>query len=154
MFIRVVSLGPLYNFASASEITRGIWKVSCYLTTTKYSISGTVCIFSGMLYISMKVKIVDECAFASNQSLLSPTIWWRHQLGTFTMLLALCARNSPVNNKFPSQWPVMQSFDSFSFCTWTNGWVNKCDAGDLKYHHNHDIMNGVDSVWKVWGLQS
>ena len=37
--------------------------------------------------------------------------WWRHQMETFCALLAFCAGNSPVTGEFPSQRPVMRSFD-------------------------------------------
>ena len=39
--------------------------------------------------------------------------WWRHQMETFSALLAICAGNSPVTGEFPSQRPVTQSFDVF-----------------------------------------
>ena len=39
--------------------------------------------------------------------------WWRHQIETFSALLALCAGNSHVTGEFPSQRPVTQSFDVF-----------------------------------------
>ena len=39
--------------------------------------------------------------------------WWRHQMETFSGLLALCAGNSPVTREFPSQMPVTRSFDIF-----------------------------------------
>ena len=39
----------------------------------------------------------------------SPT-WWRHQMETFSALLAPCAGNPPVTGGFPSQRPVMRSF--------------------------------------------
>ena len=39
--------------------------------------------------------------------------WWRHQMETFSALLALCAGNSPVTGEFPSQMPVTRSFDVF-----------------------------------------
>ena len=42
----------------------------------------------------------------------TPT-WWRHQIETFSALLALCVGNSPVTGEFPSQRPVTQSFDVF-----------------------------------------
>ena len=42
-----------------------------------------------------------------------PTSWWRHQMETFSALLVLCAGNSPVPGEFPSQRPVMRSFDVF-----------------------------------------
>ena len=44
----------------------------------------------------------------------SPHIaWWRHQMETFSALLALFAGNSPVTGKFPSQRLVTQSIDIF-----------------------------------------
>ena len=39
--------------------------------------------------------------------------WWRHQMETFSALLALCAGNSPVTGEFPAQSPVTRSFDVF-----------------------------------------
>ena len=39
--------------------------------------------------------------------------WWRHQMETFSALLAICAGNSPVPGEFPSQRPVTRSFDVF-----------------------------------------
>ena len=52
--------------------------------------------------------------------------WWRHQMETFSALLAICAGNSPVPGEFPTQRPVTRSFDvSFylrpnkhSWCWW------------------------------------
>ena len=37
--------------------------------------------------------------------------WWRHQMETFSALLAICAGNSPVPGEFPAQRPVTQSFN-------------------------------------------
>ena len=39
--------------------------------------------------------------------------WWRHQMETFSALLALCAGNSSVTGEFPSQRPVTRSFEVF-----------------------------------------
>ena len=39
--------------------------------------------------------------------------WWRHQMETFSALLALCAGSSPVSGEFPAQRPVTRSFDVF-----------------------------------------
>ena len=39
--------------------------------------------------------------------------WWRHQMDTFSALLAICAGNSPVTGEFPAQRPVTRSFDVF-----------------------------------------
>ena len=39
--------------------------------------------------------------------------WWRHQMETFSALLAICARNSSVSIEIPAQRPVTRSFDIF-----------------------------------------
>ena len=62
--------------------------------------------------------------------------WWRHQMETFSALLAICAGNSPVPGEFPAQRPVTRSFDVF-FCVSINGWVNNRGAGDLRRHRAH-----------------
>ena len=41
------------------------------------------------------------------------TAWWRHQMETFSALLAICAENSPVPGEFPAQRPVTRNFDVF-----------------------------------------
>ena len=39
--------------------------------------------------------------------------WWCHQMETFSVLLVLCAGNSPVTGEFPAQRSVTRSFDVF-----------------------------------------
>ena len=39
--------------------------------------------------------------------------WWRHQMETFSTLLAICAGNSSVPGDFLAQRPVTRSFDVF-----------------------------------------
>ena len=39
--------------------------------------------------------------------------WWRHQMETFSALLAICAGNSPVTSELTAQRPVTWSFDVF-----------------------------------------
>ena len=50
--------------------------------------------------------------------------WWRHQMDTFSALLAFCAVNSPVTGKFPAQRPVTRSFDVY-FDLRPNKWLSK-----------------------------
>ena len=40
--------------------------------------------------------------------------WWRHQIETFSALLAFCVGTSLITGKFPTQRPVTRSFDVFS----------------------------------------
>ena len=54
--------------------------------------------------------------------------WWRHQMETFSALLAICAGNSPVTDEFPAQRPVTRSFDVF-FDLHPNKWLSKQSWG-------------------------
>ena len=58
--------------------------------------------------------------------------WWRHQMETFSALLALCAGKSPVpvNSPHKGQWRGALIF-SFNYA-WINDWVNNLEAGDLR----------------------
>ena len=50
-----------------------------------------------------------------NQIKVVPDWWWRHQMETFSALLALCAGNSPVTSEFSAQRPVTRSFYVFFY---------------------------------------
>ena len=68
---------------------------------------------------------------------------------TFSTLLALCARNSPVAGEFhhKGQW---HGALMFFICAWTNGWVNNQFAFDLKHHrtpYDVTIMHLENNVW-------
>ena len=52
----------------------------------------------------------------SKYTLISfPDPWWRHQMETFSALLALCVGNSPVTGEFSAQRSVTRSFDVFVY---------------------------------------
>ena len=50
---------------------------------------------------------------AGYQTQMTLNHWWRHQMETFSALLALCSGSSPVSGDFPVQRPVTRSFDVF-----------------------------------------
>ena len=54
--------------------------------------------------------------------------WWRHQMETFSALLAICAGNSPGGTKAIDA----ELWCFFFICVWIIGWVNNCEAGDLR----------------------
>ena len=53
---------------------------------------------------------------------------WRHQMDAFSVLLAVCAGNSPVPGEFPAQETVTRSFDVF-FDLHPNKQLNKQSWG-------------------------
>ena len=65
------------------------------------------------------------------------TPWWRHQMETFSVLLALCAGNSPITGEFPAQRPVTRSFDVSFDRAWINCWVNNPETSDLRRYRVH-----------------
>ena len=82
--------------------------------------------------------------------------WWRHQMETFSMLLALCVGNSPATGEFPAQRPVTPSFDVFfdlrpnkrlSEQSW--GWCFEMPLCSL-WHHCNDNYDWATIVKKFW----
>ena len=73
----------------------------------------------------------------------------RHQMETFSALLAICAGNSLVTG----QWRGTLMFSLT--CAWINGWVNNHEAGDLRRHRAHyDVIvmvNDNPPAHQVWG---
>ena len=63
---------------------------------------------------------------------ISVSPWWRHQMETFSALLAIFAGNSPVPE---GQWRGALMFSLI--WVWINGWVNNREAGDLRRHRAH-----------------
>ena len=65
--------------------------------------------------ICPKTEILYACviSFAIAYWELHDDAWWCHQMETFSVLLAICAGNSPVTGEFPTQRRVTQSFDVF-----------------------------------------
>ena len=61
-----------------------------------------------------------------------PASWWRHQMETFSALLALSAGNSPVTGEFPQQRPVARSFDVFVDLRLNKQLIEQSWAGDLR----------------------
>ena len=63
--------------------------------------------------------------------------WWRHQMETFSTLLAICpgTHRPPVNSPHKGQW--RGDFMVFFIYAWINSWVNNSETGDLRRHCAH-----------------
>ena len=106
-----------------------IWQSQTHkITSSPYSMEYSIYIYHSYLYLGVEILASWKTFHYT---------WWRHQMETFSALLAICAGNSPVSGEFPSQRPVTRSFDFFLICTWINGWVNNRKAGDLRCHRVH-----------------
>ena len=83
-------------------------------------------------------------------SLMSILPWWRHQVETFSALLALCAGNSPVpvNSPHKGQWRGALVFSLIY--VWINDWVNNREAGDLRRQRGHYDVIVMLRSWDPW----
>ena len=73
-------------------------------------------------------------------------IWWRHQMETFSVLLAICSKNLPVTGEFPTQRLVTRSFDVFFYLCLTKrvskqsrGWWFETPPRLSRRHHNENL---------------
>ena len=76
-----------------------------------------VCVFEEAIikkqYDSAVFNVLVILSLGSVACVAGTRSWWRHQMETFSALLAICAGNSPVPGEFPAQRPVTRSFDVF-----------------------------------------
>ena len=74
--------------------------------------------------------------------------WWRHQMDTFSALLALCAGKSPTTGEFPSQRPATRGVDAFFDLRLNKRWNKRCLYDhSCKIHRLHlQIFAWVTSV--------
>ena len=113
------------------------------------------------------VIVVGECGYMSHihcyssalhnrkRPLASPDLWgespmmswWRHQMDTFSALMALFAGNLPVTGGFlaKGQWHGALMFSLI--CAWTNSSANNRDAGDLRCHCAHYDVTVMVISW-------
>ena len=91
-------------------------------------------------HLFMKDK-APECAalMAFGRNLYDS--WCRHQMETFSALLAFVwgIRWSPANSPHKGQWRRALMFSLI--CAWINDWINNREAGDLKRRRaNNDVI--------------
>ena len=138
---------PHHIIMAWNEISKfkGRWVVMIcgldYLRATQYRADGRRWIWAIVTKSNMRFNAISHTACRGTLS------WWRHQMETFSALLALCAGNSPVTAEFPSQWPMTRSFDVFFICAWINGWVNNRVAGDLRRRRAHYDVTVMKMIW-------
>ena len=85
---------------------------------------------SGLVCVMTCVTIAWSNDDKDDRCIVKP--WWSHQMETFSALLALCVRNSPITG---GQWRGALMFSLI--CAWIKDWVNNREAGDLKRHCAH-----------------
>ena len=89
------------------------------------------------------INTIMKTSWHRNAFGISGLSWWRHQIETFSALLAICAGNSPVTGEFSAQRPVTRSFE-FSFGLRLNKRLSKQSWGwwfeTYRTHYNITVM--------------
>ena len=108
--------------------------------------------------VECNIHRMDWCydgEIASSGEAGNPSIWWCHQMETFSASLAPCAGNSPVTGEFPTQRPLTRSFDVFfdlrlnkrlSKQSW--GWWFETPLHPLWRHCNESKLHDDIMTWK------
>ena len=102
----------------------------------------------GAVWSNDRLKVPLHWPVSASIILVKFIAWWRHQIETFSAVLAICAGNSPVPGEFPAQRPVTRSLMFSLICVWINGWVNNSEAGDLRRHRAHYDVIVMDFSWR------
>ena len=91
-----------------------------YLYLPDFRVSNSVLLLLSALALSFSMQAIMALSIRLGSWLPRNVVprhlwanpWWRHQMETFSALLALCAGNSPVIGEFPAQRPATRSFDT------------------------------------------
>ena len=96
------------------------------------------------ILISCNLFLDGNMFFSSIFYFMVRNLWWRHQMETFSALLAICAglHRSPVNSRPKGQW---RGDLMFSLICCINGSVNNSEAGDLRRHRAHYDVSVMQS---------
>ena len=123
-------------------------RLSCFMIMILICGSHILQIFTSNGYINQFLGKSSKLATVSSEWFIAPHVisglstctWWRHQMETFSALLAiyLCVEFTGL------RWILLRKasdaelfFDLFSLICWINGWVNNGEAGDLRRHRAH-----------------
>ena len=108
------------------------------------------------LIFIMGIIYLQRRPLYENRAQIHPPVLsiWRHQMKTFSALLAICAGNSPVPGEFPTQRPVTRSFDVFFHLRLNKrlskqwwGWWFETLSGPLWRHCNGTLM--IVTFWML-----
>ena len=93
----------------------------------------------------------DFSSHPSEEASLKP--WWRHQMETFSALLAIFAGISPLTVDFPHKGQWRETLMFYFICAWISGWSNNREADDLRHRRAHyvvTVMQWLKSTNLLW----
>ena len=103
-----------------------------------WCVSGTVSVWLRIIHCCYKDPMEVIMLFATCQHTPDDVIMWKHFPRYWPFVRGI--HRSLVKSPYKDQWRGALIFSLI--CTWTYGWVNNRDAGDLRRHraYNNDIV--------------
>ena len=168
MELRLFALAHRYGLIISSGLDCCFWlkfkfHLKSWFSMGKLDLSG-VLILSQKRHPNPDVTSQWE-VYSMRESSINCIPWWRHQMETFSALLALCVGNSPVTGEFPTQRPVTRSFDVFFDLRmnkrlskqWRGWWFETpsrslCRQCNAKYTFNIIFYMYWDMYTLVWSV--
>ena len=92
------------------------------------------------IQMEQSLYILKRCGFYVKATSYQYSAWWRHQMETFSALLALSP--GPVNSPHKGQWRGALMFSLIY--AWINDWVNNREADDLRPHRAYYGVTVMD----------
>ena len=106
----------LLNHAAGQSET--FFRVYCASSSRRWLYHRIQIPWNNNMWNSIRISLhIDQWSFIhiTNRSQIST--WWRHQMETFSALLALCEGDSPVIGEFPHRWiPLTKANDAKLWC--------------------------------------
>ena len=123
---------------SKRRITGPLWRYSASqrrIPLTKPRQCGKYFHIMVTWYITKRVNYISD-TLSMYVFIDSTKSWWRHQMETFSALLALCEWGEFTGHRWI---PPTKASDAELWCflwsaPWINGWINNGEAGDLRRH--------------------
>ena len=107
LFTVAPTLDIIFEYVKVFCIFHWIWQKVPKLRTIISK--GTLPIWESVKFGLLKTTRISHVVFCG----WNRESWWRHQMETFSVLLAICVGNSLVTGEFSAQRPVTRSFDVF-----------------------------------------
>ena len=117
-----------------------------------------VCFYVALLSILNGFMLIVYSWFSESFQSHFAYSWWRHQIETFSALLALRAGNSPVTGEFPTQKPVTPvagCVDANGLAiegSWRGCHTNNAESCIFLHPLHIRVVHGIGLDWEVTDL--
>ena len=133
----------IFFLLKSSTIPAWICLLNILNALTQISMNHYICIFAEILALQQLNDPANSNRYVHSYTIvgllsyydiiLDDIIKWKHFSHYWPFVRGI--HRSMVNFPQKGQWHRAMMFSLI--CAWINGWVNSCEAGDVRCHHTH-----------------